>query len=151
MSKTIGIVAVLVIVVIGGYFLFRSQGAPMSPTSTETPMASTSAAPSSSMDVSTSPSPSTAGVKTFTITGSNFAFDVKEIKVNKGDTVKIIFQNSGGMHDWVLDEFNVRTPRLEGGQSAEVTFVANKTGTFEYYCSVGTHRAMGMKGMLIVQ
>jgi plastocyanin len=29
--------------------------------------------------------------------------------------------------------------------------VADKKGTFEYYCSVGQHRALGMKGKLVVE
>jgi uncharacterized cupredoxin-like copper-binding protein len=32
-----------------------------------------------------------------------------------------------------------------------VQFVADKTGTFEFYCSVGNHRQMGMVGTLVVQ
>ena len=90
-------------------------------------------------------------VKTFTVNGSSFAFSLKEIRVKKGDTVKIVFNNEEGIHDWVVDAFNARTKRITGGQSDTVTFVADKTGTFEYYCSVGSHRAMGMKGNLIVE
>lgn len=89
--------------------------------------------------------------KTFTVSGSNFSYDVKEIKVNKGDKVKIIFKNVEGFHDWNLDEFNAHTPKIQGGNQAEVEFVADKTGTFEYYCSVGSHRQMGMVGNLIVE
>ncbi len=89
-------------------------------------------------------------VKTFTIIGKPFSFSLSEIRVKEGDTVKIVFQNSEGTHDWVIDEFNVRTPRIGTGESATIEFVASKKGTFEYYCSVGQHRAMGMKGNLIV-
>lgn len=32
-----------------------------------------------------------------------------------------------------------------------VTFVADTLGTFEYYCSVGNHRAQGMVGNLVVE
>ena len=74
-----------------------------------------------------------------------------DIKVKKGDTVTINFMNKEGIHDWVIDEFGVRTPKIQAGQSASVTFVADKTGTFEYYCSVGSHRARGMRGNLIVE
>jgi plastocyanin len=35
--------------------------------------------------------------------------------------------------------------------STFIEFVANKKGKFEYYCSVGEHRAMGMKGNLVVE
>jgi plastocyanin len=89
--------------------------------------------------------------KSFTVEAANFGYSVKEIKVKKGDTVKIKFVNKEGFHDWVLDEFNAKTPQIMGGKTADIEFVATKTGTFEYYCSVGQHRAMGMVGKLIVE
>ena len=73
------------------------------------------------------------------------------MKLRKGDTVKIVFKNSGGMHDWVIDEFSAKTKRIAANQEDTIQFVADKAGTFEYYCSVGNHRQMGMKGNLIVQ
>ena len=95
--------------------------------------------------------PATGETKTFTVDGDNFKFSLSEIKVNEGDTVVINFKNTGGLHDWVLDEFNAKTKELGDGESETVSFVANKKGTFEYYCSIGQHRQMGMKGNLIVQ
>jgi plastocyanin len=89
--------------------------------------------------------------KEFTITGSSFSFAPNAITVNKGDTVKITFKNANGFHDLVIDEFNARTQKINGGQSETITFVADKAGTFEYYCSVGTHRQMGMVGTLTVK
>ena len=90
-------------------------------------------------------------VKEITVYGSSFKFEPSEIKVKKGDTVKVTFINSGGFHDWVLDEFNVRTKQISSGAQETVEFVADKTGSFEYYCSVGQHRQMGMKGTLVVE
>ncbi len=90
-------------------------------------------------------------VKTFTVTGSNFAFSPSTLTVNKGDKVVINFVNSGGTHDFKIDEFGVATAQINGGQSQTVSFTADKTGTFEYYCSVGTHRQMGMVGTLTVK
>ena len=94
-------------------------------------------------------------VKTFTLQAENFAFymdgkENPEIIVNQGDTVRINFVNNQGFHDWVLDEFNARTPQLQANGTATVEFVANQSGTFEYYCSVGKHREMGMKGTFMV-
>ena len=90
-------------------------------------------------------------VKEFNITGSNFKFSVTNISVKKGDVVKINFVNEEGTHDWVIDEFSTRTNILKVGESQTIQFTADKIGQFEYYCSVGTHRAMGMKGTLIVE
>jgi plastocyanin len=90
--------------------------------------------------------------KSFTVETANFSFSLKEIKVKKGDTVKIKLVNKEGFHDMRIDEFGIATPKLNGeGQTADIEFVAGKTGTFEYYCSVGQHRAMGMVGKLIVE
>lgn len=85
------------------------------------------------------------------VSGVNFAFDKKEIRVKKGDIVKIDFVSESGFHDWVIDEFNARTAQVRDGGKTSITFVADKTGIFEYYCSVGKHRAQGMVGNLIVE
>ena len=94
--------------------------------------------------------------KTFVITGENFKFltdgkESPELRVKPGDKVKIEFSSTSGFHDWVLDEFNAKTERVNTGQSTSVEFIADKKGTYEYYCSVGEHRAMGMKGNFIVE
>lgn len=89
--------------------------------------------------------------KTFQIEAKNFEFSLKEIRVKKGDKVKIILNGTQGFHDIVIDEFNVASARIQSPSSATVEFVADKMGSFQYYCSVGTHRQMGMVGTLIVE
>lgn len=89
--------------------------------------------------------------KTFNVTGHNFAFSDTEIRVKKGEKVTINFESTDGFHDWVVDEFNAATKQVQPGTKTSVTFTADKAGTFEYYCSVGRHRAMGMVGKLIVE
>jgi len=93
---------------------------------------------------------------TFTLTGENFKFlmngeEAPELRVNVGDKVKIEFTSTDGFHDWVVDEFDAATSRVQTGETTSVTFVADQAGTFEYYCSVGSHRANGMFGNLIVE
>lgn len=90
-------------------------------------------------------------VKSLTIIGKNFSFSSSEIRVRKGDKVVVTFVNEVGFHDFVLDEFNVRTPKIGSGATAKVEFTADRAGTFEYYCSVGEHRQIGMRGNLIVE
>jgi len=90
-------------------------------------------------------------VKEFNVVGTNFQFSLSEIKVKEGDIVKINFSNGGGFHDFVVDEFSARTRALSDGENQTIEFVASKKGTFEFYCSVGNHRAMGMIGNLIVE
>ena len=85
------------------------------------------------------------------VEGGKFYFKPNEIRVKKGEKVKIIFTNAEGLHDFVIDEFAVKTDRISDGQTTEVEFTPDKTGTFEFYCSVPNHRQMGMKGNLIVE
>lgn len=89
-------------------------------------------------------------VQVFTVEGSPFKFSPNNITVNQGDKVKIIFKNVSGKHDLVIDEFDVKTDLLSAGGEESIEFVADKKGTFEFYCSVGNHRAMGMVGTLTV-
>lgn len=104
----------------------------------------------SSPDISPTPGGVTK-VKEFKVTASNFKYSLNEIKVKKGDKVRIVLSNDGGFHDWVVDELNAKTKRISAGQTDTIEFVADKVGTFEYYCSVMNHRQMGMKGNLIVE
>jgi plastocyanin len=87
----------------------------------------------------------------FTVNGSNFSFSPNKIEVFKGDKISITFNNTVGTHDLVVEGYNVRTKVLQAGQSETIEFIATETGTFEFYCSVGNHRAQGMKGTLVVK
>lgn len=89
--------------------------------------------------------------KTFEIEGKPFEFSMKEIRVKQGDMVKIVFKNMQGFHDLTIDGLNLKTKQIQAGQEDSIEFVADKAGTFDYFCSVGTHREMGMVGKLIVE
>lgn len=100
---------------------------------------------------STTPMSNSGKVITVKVEGGMFYFSPNTIKVNKGDTVKIVFTNIEGKHDFVIDEFNVKTEVLAENATQTIKFVADKVGSFEYYCSVQDHRQMGMKGTLTVE
>ena len=96
-------------------------------------------------------------LKTFVLTGENFKFsmdgvDNPQIKVRQGDRVRIEFKSTQGFHDWVLDEFDAATEKVRDTDGMTfVEFTADEKGVFEYYCSVGEHRANGMKGVFVVE
>jgi plastocyanin len=87
----------------------------------------------------------------FTLDSFSYGYSEEEIRVKQGDTVTINLTNSAGFHDWVVDEFAAATEKIGAGETTSVTFVADKAGTFEYYCSVGSHRQQGMVGNLVVE
>lgn len=94
---------------------------------------------------------SNATVKEITVENDGLSFVQNEIRVNEGDRVRLTFVNTGGFHDWVIDEFDAATSQYSGGQSETIEFTADRAGTFEFYCSVGNHRARGMWGTFIVE
>lgn len=85
------------------------------------------------------------------VEGGSMYFKPNEIKVKLGETVKIKFTNAGGMHDFVIDEFNVKTKILGSGKTETIEFTTDKLGEFEFYCSVAGHRQSGMFGKVIVE
>ena len=87
----------------------------------------------------------------FRIEASNFKFSPAEIKVKKGELVRITVVNIGDTHDFQLDEFAVSSRILQAGELEIIEFSADTSGGFEFYCSIINHRALGMKGKLIVE
>jgi plastocyanin len=70
--------------------------------------------------------------------------------VNQGDRVRIELTSREGTHDLVIDGIG-RTERVSAGKTSSLEFTANRQGAYEYYCSVGNHREMGMEGRILVQ
>lgn len=95
--------------------------------------------------------PEEKGEKVFNISAKPFEFSMNEIRVKKGDVVRINLEVAQGMHDWVVDEFGAQTKQLKTGEKDSIVFTADKAGTFQYYCSVANHRQLGMIGKLIVE
>lgn len=88
---------------------------------------------------------------TFDLEGGAFYYKPNELRVKKGQKVTINFKAVDLMHDFVVDELSVKSDTIKGGESTTFEFTPDKAGTFEFYCSVGQHRANGMVGKLIVE
>lgn len=85
------------------------------------------------------------------MTAKKWEFSPRTITVNKGDTVKLTIRSVDVKHGFDLSAFNINE-NLEPGQDTLVQFVADKTGTFEFSCSVycGSGHSE-MEGQLIVE
>jgi hypothetical protein len=70
---------------------------------------------------------------------------------NKGDLQSMHVVNEDyqthSKHNFNIDEFNVHSKDLGYTQSQTITFVADKSGTFHYYCSIHPE----MKGDIVIQ
>jgi len=72
---------------------------------------------------------------TFEISAENYEYDLKEIQANKGDTVEIVFTSVDQDYSFAIDEFGVDYTVL-AGRTNNFEFKVDKSGSFEYYCSV---------------
>lgn len=75
-----------------------------------------------------------------------------ELTAKVGDTVSITLINGDAIqHDLTIDEFNVTTgPLIAKDETVVITFVADKPGSFKYYCATPGHRQIGMEGTLTI-
>lgn len=162
MKKTYIIVIVLVLVVVALFFVLKSKKleAPTNESTSEVGVTGEENSPVSN----TMPVPGAEGlgvqetivvgeekVKEFTISSQNFSFSPSSITVKKGDKVKITLKNTSGFHDFKIDEYGVAAKQAASPSTEILEFTADKAGSFEYYCSVDSHRANGMKGTLKVE
>lgn len=115
-----------------------------STTSTNKPQTTKSADSSKTSTGTASPAGNVENIK---VEAKDFEFDKKEIRVKKGDKVKITLHSDDGGHGFAIPAYNVD---IQGNKSAE--FTADKAGTFEYHCSIvcGSGHSQ-MTGKLIVE
>ncbi len=80
---------------------------------------------------------------------TNFSFSPKNIEVNAGEKVQIMFTKNVGFHTFVIDEISLKHAVKQG---EALSFTAPKEpGTYPFYCDIGSHRAQGMEGTLVVK
>ena len=85
-----------------------------------------------------------------TVEAGAFYYKPATMTVKKGQKVQITLNSVDMMHDFNIDELGVKSAIVKSGETGTVEFVADKVGTFEYYCSVGQHRANGQVGTITV-
>ncbi len=105
-----------------------------------------------SMDAGTTDTTATEGdVQIISVEAGAFYYKPDTITVKKGQKVKIEMKSADMMHDFIIDELEVKMPITQSGDTGVVEFTADTVGSFEYYCSVGQHKANGQVGTLIVE
>lgn len=72
---------------------------------------------------------------TFKLDARQFAYSPSEIKVNAGDTVTIRLISTDVVHGLYVDGYNVSV-EADPGQTATLTFIADKPGSFRFRCNV---------------
>jgi heme/copper-type cytochrome/quinol oxidase subunit 2 len=73
--------------------------------------------------------------RTFRIDARQFTYSPSELKVNAGDTVTIQLVSNDVVHGLYVDGYDVSV-EADPGQTAALTFTANKPGSFRFRCNV---------------
>lgn len=141
-TKVIGAIVVLILLLVGGFLLLRGNN--------QSKQSNTSSAGDSSNSTQTPQADSSSSSEEIMVMGSSFKFEPSQINAKVGETVKIRFMNTSGTHNLTIDGLNVTTKTLASGQEEVVEFTPDRAGTFQFYCSVGSHREQGMVGTLTV-
>jgi plastocyanin len=69
------------------------------------------------------------------------------LKHGELESIHLINEDTSSKHNLNIDAFNVHTNNLGYFQSQTITFIANKMGSFPYYCTIHPQ----MKGIVAVQ
>jgi len=64
-----------------------------------------------------------------------YAYSPSEIKVNPGETVTIQLVSTDVVHGLYIDDYDISV-EADPGQTATLTFVADKPGSFRFRCNV---------------
>ena len=91
------------------------------------------------------PAPNTGDVKVINVEAYSFGFNVTGPQINKGDKVKIIVTSTSGTHGFAMPDFNIDISPISPGETKSAEFIADKSGTFTYFCNVPCgpgHRSM---------
>lgn len=115
-----------------------------------TPEATPGASPAASPGASPMASPA-AGGDEIMVTAVDIDFVEEELTIPADTDVTVTLTNEGVLqHDWYVEEFDVGTELLNGGETGSVV-VNMPAGEYEYICTVPGHAEAGMVGTLIVE
>lgn|SRR3989338_4851014 len=82
----------------------------------------------------------------FTIRATLQGFSPNTINVAQGKLARISFEGTDVPHTFIVDGYGIRQA-VEPGLKAEISFIADKKGTFPFNCSIHPK----MKGVIVVE
>ena len=90
--------------------------------------------------------------RAFDITASRFQFEPARLEVREGDAVRLTLRSTDTTHGFGIKELRVEAVIPKGGEPVTVEFVADRAGTFEFFCTEYCGpRHRDMRGTLLVE
>ena len=87
----------------------------------------------------------------YSVDAFDFGYSSSSLNAKVGQEVTVTLNNTGtGSHNFVIDALGVNSGVISGGETTTFTFTPDQAGSFEFYCSIGSHKNMGMLGTLVV-
>lgn len=172
MSKYVGFIIIVAVVVGGAVWYFMSDQSNLSNdntntatnTVTNTATSNTNAVTSNTnirintntvttnANASNATNTNSADTVSYTVTMKNYSFTPSQLTAKVGQTVKVTVVNNGDDdHDFIIDELGVDSGSVAPGGTKLLTFSADTAGTYPIYCGIGSHRDFGMEGTLVVE
>lgn len=93
------------------------------------------------------------GGQTIQVKETEYKLTPSSFTVSKPGTVTFVAKNAGTIDHALEVEGNgveEKTSNISPGSSAKLTVNLSKNGTYEVYCPIDGHRAMGMEAKLVV-
>ena len=95
--------------------------------------------------------PATVEPVNYSVDAFDFGYSSSSLNAKVGQEVTVTLNNTGtGSHNFVIDALSVNSGVISGGETTTFTFTPDQAGSFEFYCSIGSHKNMGMLGTLVV-
>jgi cytochrome c oxidase subunit 2 len=90
------------------------------------------------------------GARQIKVKATSFRFAPKQITVQAGEDVAIVFTSKDVFHDFMVQS-NGHVVGAKKGKTAKGGLMIDEPGTYKFWCSVPGHRGAGMKGTIVVQ
>jgi plastocyanin len=93
-----------------------------------------------------------AGVNEIKVSVKEFSYNPSVITVNKGERVRITLTNDGAAdHNLSIQGIGITTKTIAPGQSDSTEFTPGVLGSFTFFCTVDSHKDLGLTGTLEVK
>ena len=105
-----------------------------------------------SQTVTTTTTPSAKAAQEVTVSVKEFTYTPSTISLKKGESAKIALVNNGTTaHNLTIEGLNLATKTINPGESDDISFTPSAAGTYTFFCSVDSHRDLGLTGTLTIQ
>ncbi len=100
------------------------------------------------------PEPVALAPLSYSLNMDNLSFSPNAITAKPGQTITVNVTSVAGTHNFIINELNASTSTVNTGGQSSVTFtIPENTAvgtTYEFYCGISNHRALGMVGTLTI-